>query len=319
MERFNIEGKRIWIAGSRGLVGSACMNRLNGENCTLIDDPHRDDLDLRHADKVDQFIGDQKPDAIILAAAKVGSLLDNDTYPAEFLNDNLKIQNSVISSAADHKVSKLVFLGSSCVYPKDIAQPIAENTLMSAPLEETNRAYAIAKIAGLEMVRAMRTQYGHDFISLMPCNLYGSHDHFMNGLRPHVIPALIHKLYHNDNGVLDVWGSGKPLREFMHADDAADAILFCLKNYSDNQHLNIGTGHEISVKDLVELLIEITGIKAKIQFDLSKPDGIYRKVLDSSRLNAMGWMPSISLREGLETVWMDYVASQAQSACYSHG
>lgn len=314
---FDIKGKRIWIAGSRGLVGSACMQRFMRENCTLIPDPSRHDLDLRDAEKVDHFIATQKPDAMILAAAKVGGIMDNATNPQAFYDDNIAIQNAVLTAAARHNVEKLVFLGSSCIYPRACPQPIREEYLGSGALEQTNEAYARAKIEGIVLVQKLREQ-GRDFISLMPCNLYGSHDHFMDGVRPHVIPALIHKFYHADKDV-EIWGSGAPLREFMHVDDLAEAIAFCLKHYSEGQHLNIGSFEEISIADLAGMVATISDFNGTIKYDTSKPDGTPRKLLDSSKINALGWRSQITLQAGLATVWNDYVASQAQSDCYQRG
>lgn len=314
---FDIKGKRVWIAGSRGLVGSACHQKFQFENCEIISDPHRDELDLRAADGVDAFIKNQKPDVIILAAAKVGGILDNATHQDEFYDDNIAIQNVVMNAAAKYNVQKLVFLGSSCIYPRECAQPIREEDLETGALEPTNESYARAKIEGLKCVKEHRRN-GHDFISLMPCNLYGSNDHFMAGHRAHVIPALIHKFYHAKDNV-EIWGSGTPLREFMHVDDLAGAVLFCLRHYSADQHLNIGSGEEISIRGLATMIAGVSEFDGAMVFDSSKPDGTPRKVLDSARLHALGWKPSINLQAGLETVWNDYVSNQAQSACCSHG
>lgn len=320
MNKFNydLSDKRVLIAGSRGLVGSACVKRFGMEPCAVIDEPPRATLDYRNAFQTDQFIGDEKPDVIILAAAKVGGLMDNDRYPVDFLSDNLAIQNNIINSAIRYNVERLVFLGSSCIYPKNAVQPIEEDALMTGPMEETNRAYAIAKIAGVELIKAARKQFGLDYITLMPCNLYGSNDHFMNGLKPHVIPALMHRIKDNP-ARLEVWGTGKPLREFMHVDDVADAICFCTKHYSDESPLNIGSGEEISIADLASTIAEISGFDGEIYFDATKPDGVFRKCLDSKRLNKLGWSPTITLQEGLQTVWNDFVAVNRgqQIACQS--
>lgn len=313
---FDITGKRVWVAGSRGLVGSAMLRRLRDENCHLIADPHRDDLDLRDANKTRDFIDAAKPDVIILAAAKVGGIADNAANPTAFYHDNLAIQNAVINGAAQTGVQKLVFLGSSCIYPRLCLQPIMEEYLKTGDLEPTNESYARAKIAGIEQIQDLRAR-GHDYIAVMPCNLYGANDHFMGGDRPHVIPALMHKIYQATDR-LDVWGTGTPLREFLHVDDVADGILHALRFYSDSQPLNIGSGMEISIADLVTLLCDIAAFKGQIIFDPTKPDGTPRKILDSSRMRALGWIPSIPLREGLETVWTDFV-NQAQRGDYQRG
>lgn len=313
---FTIEGKRVWIAGSRGLVGAACHERFKKEPCAIIFDLPRSALDLRDANKTHQFIGDMHPDIIIMAAAKVGGIADNAAHPHDFLHENLDIQNSLIPAAACLGVSKLVFLGSSCIYPRDCPQPIREEYLGTGALEETNKAYARAKIAGIGMIKEMRLQ-GHDFISLMPCNLYGRHDHFIGGVRAHVIPALMHK-FAQGGDIVDVWGTGEALREFMHADDLADAIVFSLKHYSSEMHLNVGTGEEISIAGLARMLADIAGFTGHIRFDSSKPDGTPRKILDSSKIRAMGWRPKISLQEGLSILWNDF-SNPVPREHYRHG
>lgn len=317
---FDINGKRIWVAGSRGMVGSALLRRMQNEDVMIVDDPHRDDLDLRDQQAVAQWMSDQHIDIILMAAARVGGIEDNRTHPADFIRDNIQIQTNIMTAAASQNIQKLVFLGSSCIYPKDAPQPIAEEALLSGYPEPTNRAYALAKIAGIELARGMRSQYGHDFISLMPCNLYGEGDND-DEVRAHVIPALLKKIkyavHHNEDHIT-VWGTGKPLREFMHVDDAADAIIFCLKSYSDNHHLNIGTGEEMSIATLAETMCEIAGFKGDIIYDTSKPDGANRKILDSSRLNALGWKPQITVQEGLERLWSGH-AYQGQQNRYQHG
>jgi GDP-L-fucose synthase len=302
---FEIEGKRVWVAGSRGLVGSSCLKKFKAIDCEIIPDPHRDDLDLRDASKVDAFVKLNNPDVIILAAAKVGSLVDNGQNPDAFYNDNIQIQNAIINAAATYNVSKLVFLGTSCIYPRDCPQPIKEDYLETGPLEKTNEAYALAKIEGIRLCQTLRGQ-GHDFISVMPCNLYGDNDHFIDGVRPHVIPALMVKIKQaidQDNPSITVWGTGTPLREFLHVDDLADAIIHALKYYSDMEHINIGSSEEISIKDLACTLCDIAGYKGDIHFDKSMPDGTPRKVLDSSKMQSLGWSPKITLPAGLSNVW----------------
>lgn len=310
---FDIVGKRIWIAGSRGLVGSACKALFETLDCALIDDPHRDDLDLCDMRQVQMFIADQQPDAIILAAAKVGGIGDNASNPEAFYDDNITIQNAVINSAVQQRVKRLVFLGSSCIYPRDCPQPIKEEYLGTGALEQTNEAYARAKIEGIRLIRKHR-RHGFDYVSVMPCNLYGSNDHFIDGLRPHVIPALMHKFYHATDTV-EVWGTGMPLREFLHVDDLARAVLCVLEHYSDDLPINIGSGIEVTIRGLAETIADISGFKGSLEFDLTKPDGTPRKILDSSRMRALGWTPQINLREGLEIVWNDYV-SQVPRADY---
>ena len=302
---FNIDNKRVWVAGSRGLVGTACISILKRQKCVLVNDPHRTVLDLRNEGDVYDFIQQEKPDVIVLAAAKVGGIGDNAVNGDAFYHENRAIQNAVINAAAQNNVEKLVFLGSSCIYPRDCPQPIQEKYLETGALEKTNEGYARAKIEGIRLCQEHRRN-GHDFISLMPCNLYGENDHFISGARPHVIPALIMKLkqaIENKDSSITVWGTGKPLREFMHVDDLAGAIVHALRHYSKAEPLNVGSGSEVSINELVRVLCNISGYKGNVVFDSSMPDGTPRKILDSSKMRSLGWMPKISLQEGLSSVW----------------
>jgi GDP-L-fucose synthase len=312
---FVLQGKKVWVAGHRGLVGSALVRRLGREDCELLT-VDRSDCDLRDRTDVETWFNEAQPDVVLLAAARVGGIYANDVNPADFLYDNLMIQTNVIDAAHRHRVEKLVFLGSSCVYPRLAPQPIPEEALLTGPLEETNQWYATAKIAGLKLCQAYRRQYGSDFVAVMPSNLYGPGDRF--DLRTsHVVPALIakaHQAKRDAASVMEVWGTGQPLREFLHVDDAADAIVFVLKNYSGEQFLNIGSGNEISVADLASLVRDIVGFRGRIRFDAAKPDGTPRKVVDVSRIKALGWTPRISLADGLAQTYRWYVEQCGTSA-----
>ncbi len=308
-QTFELQGKKIWVCGDRGMVGSALVRRLATERCEIITAP-RSALDLLDAEAVDKFVQKASPDLILLAAAKVGGILANNSFPADFFQQNLDIQNNVIKSAFKNKVSKLVFLGSSCIYPKLAPQPIREDALLTGPLEPTNEWYAIAKIAGIRQCEAYRRQFKCDFISCMPTNLYGPNDNF-DLETSHVLAALIakaHKVKSQRLDSLEVWGTGTPLREFMHVDDCADAIVFLAKNYSDALHINVGSGEEVSIADLARLVCEVVGISDRLRFDSSKPDGSPRKLMDSTRLSSMGWSPRISLNDGLRAFY-DWYAS----------
>ncbi|MCB1539248.1 MAG: GDP-L-fucose synthase [Rhodospirillales bacterium] len=309
--RFKYCESHTWIAGSRGMVGAALARRLP----KAIPDPSRENLDLRCKVDVEKFIFKNRPEIIFLAAARVGGILANMTSPADFIADNLQIQTNVITAAAELGVKRLVFFGSSCIYPKDAPQPMREQDLMSGPLEETNRAYAMAKLAGIELVRAMRRQYGLDYISLLPCNLYGPGDTY-DARTSHVIPALMLKFreaLETCAKSVTIWGTGAPLREFMHVDDLADAALHLAGCYRDVEPVNVGTGREIGIKNLAHMLGEIAGFKGTIVYDGSKPDGVPRKLLDVTRLSATSWMPRIELRQGLEQVWTHFL--RAPAAC----
>lgn len=301
---YRLDSKRIFVAGHRGMVGSALVRRLEQENCEILTAP-RDVLDLRSQESVHRWMKETRPDAVVLAAAKVGGILANDSYPVDFLLDNLLIETNVIHAAFLSDVEKLLFLGSSCIYPKLAPQPIAEEALLTSPLEPTNEWYAIAKIAGLKLCQAYRRQYGADYISAMPCNLYGPDDNF-DLQKSHVIPALIRRTHDaktEGTPSLTIWGSGKPRREFLHVDDAADAIVHVLKTYSAESHLNVGSGKEISILDLATLIADVVGFTGEIQTDQTKPDGTPCKLMDVGKLFATGWRPKHTLRQGLELTY----------------
>lgn len=305
---FPIVGKRIWVAGDRGLVGSAVVRRLGQVDCKILT-AHRSELDLRDQAAVRVWMTQNQPDVVVLAAAKVGGIFANSEKPAEFLYDNLMIESNIIHAAYQTGVEKLLLLGSSCIYPKHADQPMRESSLLTGPLEPTNEWYAIAKIAGLKLCEAYRRQYNCDFISAMPTNLYGTGDNF-DLAGGHVLPALIRKAHEAklaDAPKLLVWGSGSPLREFLHVDDLADACLFLIENYSSDQHVNIGTGEEISIRDLAELIKDVVGFRGRISFDPSKPDGTPRKLQDITRQLELGWRARIRLRDGIEQTYRWYL------------
>jgi GDP-L-fucose synthase len=306
----DLTGKRVWVAGHRGMVGSAIVRRLAREDCEVLT-IGRTDLDLRRYEDVDRYVASTRPDVVILAAAKVGGILANDTYPADFLLDNLLLETSVVAACQKHAVNKLTFLGSSCIYPRDALQPMLESALLTGPLEPTNEWYAIAKIAGIKLCQAFRRQHGCDFISVMPTNLYGPNDNY-DLASSHVLPAFIAKAHTAKLiGAREfvIWGSGAPLREFMHVDDCADAIVFLTKHYSGEQHVNVGSGEEVSIRELAHLVMDVVGLEAELVFDRSKPDGTPRKLMDSSRLLAMGWRPRVTLREGIRSAYAAYLQS----------
>ena len=305
---FELTGKKIFVCGHKGMVGSAIMRRLANENCTIVT-ADRSELDLRDDRAVKDWLGAAKPDAVILAAAKVGGILANDTMPVPFLLDNLRIQNAVINGAFEQGVSKLLFLGSSCIYPVQAVQPMAEDSLLTGPLEATNQWYAIAKITGIKLCQALRKQFGANFIAAMPTNLYGPHDNY-HPTESHVVAALIRRFHqaklenHDD---LVIWGSGKPLREFLYVDDLADGLVHLLKHYNDEQPINIGTGQEVSIQQLAEMLKDVSGWQGNLVFDVTKPDGAPRKVMQNDRIHALGWQHQTELRNGLEKAfaWFD--------------
>jgi GDP-L-fucose synthase len=305
---FELRNKRVWVAGDRGLVGSALVRRLEVEECEIVG-ASRNACDLRDGSQVNRFLREVRPHAVFLAAARVGGIYANDSYPADFIYDNLMIQSNVIGAAQRCGVEKLMFLGSSCIYPKHAPQPIAEDALLTGPLEPTNQWYATAKIAGIKLCQALRRQYGSDFVCVMPTNLYGPGDKF-DHLTSHVVPALLAKLHDAKcwrQRTVTVWGTGRPLREFLYVNDAADGMVFLMKHYSEEGIVNLGTGQEISIAALAALAREVVGFAGTLAFDPSKPDGTPRKLLDVSRMAAMGWRPRTSLRLGLEKTYRWYV------------
>ena len=305
---FALAGKRVWVAGETGMVGSAAVRRLASEHVTLLSVSRRD-LDLRDQRAVQDWMEAHKPEVILLAAARVGGILDNSLHPGEFFYDNLAITTNVIHSAYLNGVERLLYLGSSCIYPREAVVPIREEALLSASLEPTNEAYALAKIAGVKMCAYYRRQYGCDFISAMPCNLYGPGDHY-DQTRSHVIPALLMKAHEakRSGKPLKVWGSGHALREFLYVDDLADALVFLLTHYNGAGAINVGSGVEISISELAEIIADCVGCPAAIEFDSSKPEGVLRKVMDSSRIFSAGWRPRVSLDEGLGKAYADYLS-----------
>ncbi len=308
---FPLEGKRVWVAGHRGMVGSAIVRRLASEGCEILT-AGRDVLDLERQSAVEAWIAQEKPDAIFMAAAKVGGILANDTYPADFLYNNLVIETNIVDAAWRNGVGKVLFLGSSCIYPKFAPQPIMEDALLTGPLEPTNEWYAIAKIAGIKLAQAYRKQHGCDFISAMPTNLYGIGDNFdLNS--SHVMPALIRKAHEAKLAGADsitIWGTGTPRREFLNADDCADACVFLMKTYSDFEHVNVGSGEDVTILELAQLVCEVVGFEGEIIADTSKPDGTPRKLMSADKLRGMGWSPSISLNDGIGSAYEAYLADQ---------
>ncbi|MCG6114921.1 MAG: GDP-L-fucose synthase [Mesorhizobium sp.] len=293
-------GKKVWVAGHRGMVGSSLVRALEQRGDVDILKAGRDVVDLGDQAAVRAFMKRERPDTILLAAAKVGGILANATYPADFLYDNLMIEANVIEAAHREDVGKLVFLGSTCIYPKFADQPIKEESLLTGALEPTNEWYAIAKIAGIKMCQAYRQQHGRDFISAMPTNLYGPNDNF-DLKSSHVLPALIRKVHDAklNGGKVTIWGTGTPRREFMHVDDLASAVLFITENYSDAPHLNIGVGDDVPIRELAETAAKVIGFTGEFDYDTSKPDGTPRKLTDNTRLRSLGWSPKISLEEGI--------------------
>ena len=298
--KFHLAGKTVFVAGHKGMVGGALMRRLEQEDCSLLT-VDRKQVDLTAQSETLMFLQDTKPDAVIVAAAKVGGIWANNEYPADFLYENLAIETNLIRGAYAANAQKLLFLGSSCIYPKHAPQPISEEALLSGPLETTNEWYAIAKIAGIKLCQAFRKQYGCDFISAMPTNLYGPGDNF-DLTTSHVLPALMRKVHEakaSGAASFEIWGTGAPRREFLHCDDCADALVFLLKNYSSQEHINVGFGTDISILELAEKLSRILRFEGSIEKDTSKPDGTPRKLMSSERLVQLGWKPSISLDQGI--------------------
>jgi GDP-L-fucose synthase len=310
---YPLAGKRVWVAGHRGMVGAALLRRLQREGCELLT-VGRDAVDLRNPAQVGDWMAQSRPDAIFLAAAKVGGILANDSYPADFLYDNLMIQANVVEAARRGGVGKVLLLGSSCIYPKLAPIPIQEDALLSGPLEPTNQWYAIAKIAGVKLGQAYRRQHGLDVISAMPTNLYGPGDNFdLNA--SHVLPALIRKAHEaKRSGARQfvIWGSGAPLREFLHVGDCADALVHLMQVYSDEEHVNVGSGEDIAIYDLARMVAEVVGFDGEIVRDLSKPDGTPRKLMSADKLHGLGWRATTPLRTGLEQVYAWYLANEGE-------
>ena len=309
---FDLTGKKIFVAGHKGMVGSAIVRRLADVDCEIVT-ATRETVDLGRQSEVEGWFGSQQPDAVFLAAAKVGGILANDTYPADFLYENLMIETNVINAAFQAKTPKLLFLGSSCIYPKHAPQPIAEDALLTGPLEPTNEWYAVAKIAGIKLCQAYRKQHGCDFISAMPTNLYGPGDNYdLNS--SHVVPALIRKAHEaklSNAATMTIWGTGEPRREFLHVDDCADALIFLMQKYSAADHINVGSGKDLPIRDLARLIADVVGFKGTIEHDRDKPDGTPRKLMSGDRLAAMGWQPRISLESGLASTYQNFLAHVA--------
>lgn len=308
------EDSRIFVAGHRGLVGAAIVRRLRADGFAQLLTRGSAELDLRNQAIVETFFQAERPEYVFLAAARVGGILANDSYPADFIRDNLQIQTNVIDAAYRSGVKKLLFLGSSCIYPKHAPQPILESSLLTGPLEPTNEWYAIAKIAGLKMCQAYRRQYGFNAIAAMPTNLYGPGDNF-DLQNSHVLPALIWKFHDarvRNASEAVVWGTGAPRREFLHVDDLADACVFLMQRYEGEEPVNVGCGEDVSIRELAQLVRRTVGFSGELRFDTSKPDGTPRKLLDVSRLNALGWTPKVGLRDGLAATYQWFLANQAQ-------
>ena len=306
---YALKGKRVFVAGHRGMVGAAIVRRLARESCSVVTVDRRE-TDLMRQDQVERFFDLTKPQAVFMAAAKVGGIHANSTYPADFLYDNLMIAANVTRAAHKTGVEKMLFLGSSCIYPRLAPQPILEDTLLTGPLEETNEWYAVAKIAGIKLAQAYRRQHGCDYISAMPTNLYGPGDNF-DLTTSHVLPALIRKAHEakvNGAPSLTVWGTGTPLREFLHADDCADALIHIMTHYSEDEHINVGSGSDMSIRDLALLVTRVVGFTGQIDFDSSKPDGTPRKLMSGAKLAGLGWTPQISLEDGIAQTYRSFLA-----------
>ncbi|MFN8345663.1 MAG: GDP-L-fucose synthase [Spirosomataceae bacterium] len=307
---------KIYVAGHRGMVGSAIVRRLQSEGCQNIIVRTSRELDLRNQADVTRFFAEEKPEYVFLAAAKVGGIMANNSYRADFLYENLQIQNNVIHNAYLNGVKKLLFLGSSCIYPKMAPQPLKEDYLLTGPLEYTNEPYAIAKIAGIKLCESYRKQYGCNFISVMPTNLYGPNDNYdLNG--SHVLPAMIRKFHEartEGKPFVELWGTGSPLREFLHADDLADACVYLMKTYNEEQFVNIGVGEDISIRHLAELIQKTVGYEGELRWNTDKPDGTPRKLMDVSRLHSMGWKHRYSLEEGIQLTYQDFLEKEKEYA-----
>ena len=308
--RYDLSAKRVWVAGHRGMVGAAIVRRLASESCKIIT-ADRSAVDLTRQEAVERWMAEVRPQAIFLAAAKVGGILANSSSPATFLYDNLMIETNVIHAAWRTGVEKLVFLGSSCIYPKYAPQPIPEQALLGGPLEPTSEAYAVAKIAGIKLCQAYRSQYGCNFVSAMPTNLYGPADNF-DLETSHVLPALIRKAHEakvRGSKELVIWGTGTSRREFLHVDDCADALVHIMRVYSGSEHINVGSGEEVTINDLARLVAEVVGFKGEIVRDLSKPDGTPRKLMSGDRLRTLGWERRIGLPEGIANVYRAFLSN----------
>ncbi len=309
---YPLEGKRVWVAGHRGLVGAALVRRLQRERCEVLA-VARDDVDLTRQEQVERWVAVARPNAIFLAAAKVGGILANSAFPADFIYDNLAITSNVIHAAARYGIEKLVNLGSSCIYPKHAHQPMSEGALLTGPLEPTNEWYAIAKIAGMKLAQAYRQQHGCDFVSAMPTNLYGPGDNF-DPQTSHVLPSLIkraHEAKVERKQELVIWGSGTPYREFLHVDDCADALVHIMKVYSEPEHINVGSGQDLPIIELANLVAEVVGFDGQLVKDMSKPDGTPRKLMSGEKLRALGWRPQIGLREGIASTYAAFLRAHA--------
>lgn len=309
MSLYDLKGQRVWVAGHRGLVGSALVRRLRGAEAEVVS-VRREALDLRRQDKLESWLRESRPDAVIVAAATVGGIEANRTRPAEFLYDNMMIAANIVHAAAAADVRKLMMLGSSCFYPRAADQPISESTLLSGPLEPTNEWYAVAKIAGVKLCQAYRRQYGKDFISVVPTNLYGPGDNFDPAVG-HVIPSLIRKIHQakvSGSGPVEIWGTGSPRREFLYVEDAADALVFLMERYSSEEIINVAGGEDVSIRELAELIADVAGYAGGFRFDTTRPDGMPRKALDASRLFAAGWSPTTALRSGIEKTYSSFLS-----------
>lgn len=312
MKPYSLAGKTVWVAGHRGMVGSAIVRRLAAEDCEVLT-VSRSEVDLRDQAAVRGWMASRRPDAVFLAAARVGGILANDRFPADFLYDNLMIEANIVEAAHRQGVEKLLFLGSSCIYPKFAEQPIVESALLTGSLEPTNEWYAIAKIAGIKLTQAYRRQHGCDFVSAMPTNLYGPGDNFDLGTS-HVIPALMrkaHEAVRDGRHEMEIWGTGAPLREFLHVDDCADACVHLMKTYSEEEHVNVGSNEDLSILDVTRLICDVVGFSGEIVHDLSKPDGTPRKLMSAAKLRSLGWTPKIGLREGLVATYAWFLENAA--------
>ena len=312
MSAFNLKGKRVWVAGHTGMVGAAILRRLRQEDCEILTSA-RADLDLTRQSDVETWMAGRKPEAVFLAAAVVGGILANDSNPVEFLTENLQIQSNILSTAHKIGVEKLLFLGSSCIYPRLAPQPLQEDSLLTGPLEPTNQWYAVAKIAGIKQCQAYRREYGRDFISCMPTNLYGPGDNF-DLASSHVLPALMvkaHKAKVAADKTLTVWGSGTPRREFLYVEDAAEACVFLMKTYSGDSHINVGYGADLTIRELAQTVADVVGFKGELAFDTAKPDGTPQKLLDTGRLRALGWAAATDLKAGIAKTYEWYRANVA--------